>query len=173
MSQVRAYEPREVDRRTEPVDVGALDKVHARLRKVSVVLDPDPSSTELRTLFADIRGHRNTVSRIFGTLFPRLARYRADVVRVESLIAAESAQIVWTGKGLALATNEKARTARIRVILSEHHEAREELREDVIGLEALVAHAKHVQDELRSAFEEASRGLASIELEYRIERGAP
>ena len=40
-------------------------------------------------------------------------------------------------------------------------------------LEALVQHARHVMDELRFAFEEASRSLSTLELEYRVERSAP
>ena len=76
-------------------------------------------------------------------------------------------------RGLALANNEKQRQARVRIQLEDHYLARDELKGDVIVLEALTAHAKHVMDELRFAFEEASRSLSTIELEYRVERSAP
>ena len=172
-ARVHVHEPKEVARRTEPVDVETLDKIHAKLKKVSVCLDPDPSSTDLRALFAQIRRHRTMVSRIFGTFLPRVARYRADMIQVDSLIAGEGAQILYTGQGLATTTNEKQRAARVRVILDDHHDAQADLKEDLLALEAVVAHARHVQEELRFAFEEASRGLTTLELEYRIEASAP
>lgn len=173
MAKARAYEPREPERHTRPVDLEKLDAIHVALREIAVELKRDPSSTELRALFAKIRRHRNKVSRIFGTFLPRVVRYKADLLHVESLIAGDTAQILYTGQGLALATNEKQRGARVRVLLEDQYGALEAVKHDLLALEAIVAHTRQVQDELRFAFEEASRGLTTLELEYRIEASAP
>ena len=65
---------------------------------------------------------------------------------------------------------------RVAAVVRRHapeDDAHAALKVDLLALEAVVAHARHVQDELRFAFEEASRGLTTIELEWRIERSAP
>ncbi len=173
MARALAYEPGKVDRRTEPVDVEKLDALHAKLRNVSVVLKPEPTSQELRALFSEIRRNRTMVSRIFGIFLPRVARYRADALRVESALAAETAQIMFTGQGLALTKNEKQRTSRIRTILSDLYEQQVQIKEDLLALEVVVSHTKHVHSELRDSFEEASRSLAALDMEYRLERSAP
>ena len=101
----------EVARRTEPVEVDKVDEVHKRLMNVSVALDPDPSSGDLRELYSRIRDKRTAVSRILGVSLRRLARQRADLVRFERTIEAESAHVLWTGRGIPLATNDKQRQA--------------------------------------------------------------
>jgi len=160
-------------RRTGPVSVDRIDAVHARLGEVRVTLDPDPAIDELRESFAEIRGHRNVVSRILAKLLPLVARLRADQIRLDRTCSREGAVIVDSGKGLLGCTNEKLRAARVKLMLSDEYDALSEVRADLALVEEAVSHAKLAREELRFAFEEASRALASLELEWRIERSAP
>jgi len=160
-------------RRTGPVSAERIDAVHARLGEVRVTLSPDPAIDELRESFAEIRGHRNVVSRILAKLLPLLARLRADQIRLDRTCSREGAAIVDSGEGLLGCTNDKLRTARVKLLLSDDYDALAEVRADLALVEEAVSHAKLAREELRFAFEEASRALASIELEWRVERSAP
>jgi len=162
--------PEEV-RRASGLDEELIEKLHAKLKGIRVDLDPEPSAGSLRERFAKIRQHRNTVVRIAGSILPRVAMLRADLVRVERVIEAETAMLTETGH--AVGNNAQERQASLKQKLREWHDARAEVRADLHMAEEVISHAKWVRDELRFAFEETSRSLASIELEWKIERDAP
>ncbi len=149
------------------------EKLHQHLQKIRVELDPDPSSTDLRSLFAEIRKHRNMVAKIIGQVIPRLVEERAALLRLERVIDAVASDKRDKGEGFIGCTNEVQRKARLRVLQSEDYDKRVDVRVRLMYAEELVAHAKLVREELRFAFEEASRSLASLDMEYRIERSAP
>ena len=106
-------------------------------------------------------------------MVPRAASLRADLIATDRAIEEASARILDSGEGLLGATTEKARQARVKVIASDLFDLKAELKAELEEVEGLLYSARYVRDELRSAFEEVSRSLASVELEYRIERSAP
>lgn len=156
-------------RRSEPAKEAVLDAVHAKLGTIRVDLNPDPSSTDLRELFSRIRCDRNVVARILASLLPRLALLRADLVRLDRTIEREGAAIMDSGEGLLGATNDRLRAFRLKVVLSDEHDMRAAVKEDLVLVDEVVSHSRLVREELRFAFEEASRALASIEFEWKVE----
>jgi len=159
-------------RRSKPVDPDVVDQIHDRLKGVAVTHRKDPDAGTLRDQFSTIRQHRNTVSRVIAVLLPKLGRLRSDMARIDQVIDAESAEAVNTGM-VSGAKNVDQRKAKLRDLLSEWHYARAGIRADLHLVEEAVSHAKWVREELRYAFEETSRALASLELEWKIERSAP
>jgi len=158
-------------RRSKDVDPSRVEKIHVALRKLQVSLEDEPDLHSLRAQFTTIRSQRNSVTKLVGFLLPDIGALRSDLVRVDRVIDAETAMLVETGH--AHGSNATERTASLKQKMREWHDARADIRADLHLLEEAVSHAKWVRDELRFAFEEASRSLASIELEYRIERSAP
>lgn len=158
-------------RQTKPVDVDALDRIHQRLREVRVTLVADPSSRGLRALFAEIRQRRNQVARIMSGLIPLHGRLRADRERVGRVVEAATARTIDRREGFLGCRTEKERAARVKILLEAELDEQAGLEADVALVAETLAHARLVLDELRAAFEEASRGLASLDLEYRIETG--
>lgn len=160
-------------KRSVKINAERIDQIHVRLGKIQVTLPRDPDAASLRDLFADIREHRNSVSIVLAALLPRLAGLKGEAEKVGRVIEAEAAKILDSGAGLYNATNEKLRQARIKLILSSLYETRTAIRVDLMLIEEAVNHARMTREELRSAFEEGSRSLFSLELEYRVERSAP
>jgi hypothetical protein len=168
-------DPSEV-RRSEPLNSGMIDKLHLRLSGIQVELpDPDErkqrvSTRSIRALFAAIRRKRNQVGKVVGWLLPRHADVRADLVRIEKVIKAQTAEILRTDPpALRWANNVTEKQAAVREILSDWHEAKAELEVEAIALAEALAHSRWVREELKFAFEEASRSLATIELEWKFE----
>ena len=160
-------------RRSLPVDPEKVERLHSQIGSVRIEHgDPDDmDSPVLRAQFFKVREGRNKVQRIFSKLAPRLGQLRADLARLEAFIAAESAELsLPTNAALDGCRNEAQRKAKLRDYLREWHEVKDEVRADLALVEAVMAHAKYVREELRYAFEEASRALSSIELEHRFER---
>lgn len=160
-------------RRSRPVDPAKVEAIHSRLGGVRVEHgDPeDADSDTLIAQFHEIRGGRNRVQAIYSKLSPRLGQLRADLARIEAVIAAESAELSLPEKqALNGCKNETQRKAKLRALLREWHEARDEVRADLYLVEEVVAHAKWIREELRCAFDEASRILTSIDLGHKFER---
>lgn len=166
-------EPREYERRTQRVDESKWDEACAKLRKVLAPLPRDPDAADLREHFAVIRDARNKVSLTLARALPIQRRLRADLASCEAVIKAEGARLVYARTGFALCKNEMERKARLDSLLEGSHAVRLEIANDLLVLDQVVAFLRHLTQELRDAFEESSRSLASIELEYRIERSAP
>lgn len=166
-------------RTSQHVDPDQLSAINRRLGQIRVDLPSDPGrkgSRALRSLFAAIRVHRNAVQRILSTLIPKAAQLRAELILVERTLDADDARIRDSRRGLFEGDKKLPETtvkARIRLILSDWHDLRAELKSDLEIIDAVIVHARNIKEELRMSFEEASRCLASIELEYRIERSAP
>lgn len=169
-ARVVGRKPEEV-RRSAPIDPDTMEALHGILRGLQVELPTDHGkrgARATRALFATIRISRNKVGKVVSKILPRLAELRADLVRVDQVIAAEEALAVETGhvKG----KNAEERKASLRGLLREWHETRASIKADLHLAEEVFSHAKWTRDELRFAFEEASRGLAVIELEERLSR---
>lgn len=160
-------------RRSDPVDAAAIAKVYAMLQQVRVEIKRDPESRDLRVSFATVRSQRTKVTMVLVTLKARLAGLRGDLIRVERIIEHNSSYMLATGEGLTGCKNTEQRKARIKVDLEEWYEARAVLRDEVQFVEEAVSSTMIVREELRYAYEEASRSLASIQLEYQIESSAP
>jgi len=158
-------------RRSQPVNPEAVERLHDRLGSILIKHgDPDDADTDtLRAQFHRIRDARNKVQRTMSKLLPKLGTLRSDLARVDAVIAAEGAALVQTSVVDGL-RNDMQRKAKLRDMLSEWYEAKAEITADLELLDQAVAHAKWVREELRYAFEEASRSLASIEMEQRINR---
>lgn len=151
----------------------AIEKVHRRLGAVSIVLRPDPTSVELRRLFAAIRSNRTVAAKILAGLLPTRGRLRAAKARLERQVeeahaASRDARNCFLG-----CRTETDKTARLRVMHAELHDALAEVEADLALVAEAVEHARLVLQEQQAAFEEASRQLASIDMEWRVERGAP
>lgn len=162
-----------VPRRSREINLEIVHAFHDRLSRIQVKLDPDPDADDLRALFSRIRTYRNQVTKILLGLLPRQALLRADLIAIERAIEGGGASAIDTNTGFLGATNEKQRQARLKVYLSDYYDERAILKGELVLIEETVSSAKIVRDELRFAFEEASRALASLEFEYRIERSAP
>lgn len=157
-----------VTRRTNRINPETIERVHQALRGVEVAIPRDPTVIRLRRLFSVIRDKRNRVTRILAGLFPSLGKLKAELAMIERRIEAMRAKIIHTHR-MSLAKNAQERDAYIRANLQEEYEVRASLEEDLALLGEAVSHARLVLDELRSAYEEASRQLSSLDLEYRIE----
>lgn len=160
-------------RRSRPVNVEAVDQLHAKIASVRVTHgDPDEADgATLRAQFVKIRDGRNTVARIVSRIMPRLGKLRSDVARLEAVIAAEGAELALpTSAALDGCRNEGQRKALLRDYLRSWHEARDAVAADLLLVEAVLSHARWVREELKYAFEEASRSLSSVDLEHRFER---
>lgn len=160
-------------RRAEPLDEGKLDALHGKLRDLQVRLPENPSAADLRGLFTEIRDNRNKVARVTAYLLPYLGKLKADLVRIERILDAEGALLVDTKRGLLGTSNETERKARLKLVQEKDHEIAAALREELALIEEVMTHAKLVREELRLAYEEASRCLAALDFEWRVERGAP
>lgn len=167
-------------RRSPTIDPDQIVALNKKLGQIRVDLPSDGGkrgARHMRGLFSAIRGHRNAVQRILSVLLPKAAEIRAELVLVERTIEADDARIRDSRRGLFEADGKKLAEAtvkgKIRIILDDWFDLKAELRSDLEILDAVIGHARIVREELRLAFEEASRSLASIDLEYRIERSAP
>lgn len=158
-------------RRSQSVDPEVIERLHAGLGAILIRHgDPDDVDTDtLRAQFHRIRDARNKVQRIVSKLLPKLGTLRSDLARIDATIAAESAVLVQTSLVDHL-KNDMQRKAKLRDALSDWHAAKADITADLDLIEQAVSHAKWVREELRYAFEEASRSLASIELEQRLSR---
>lgn len=160
-------------RRSTPVDPDRVAGLHRRLAVLRVRHeDPDEmDASSLRTQFVAIRRSRNVIQRIVSRLSPRLGQLRADASRIEAVIAAEAAELsLPTNAALDGCRNESQRKALLRSYLQEWYEAREDVRADLLLIEEVMTHAKWVREEMKYAFEETSRSLAAIEMDYKYER---
>lgn len=162
-------------RKAPELDVEMVERVHKGLRAISIKLKRDPDIPDLRHLFADIRRQRNRVARTLGSLMPLAAKIRADLVRVERVIDAETAMrierrqdLMDDGEQGREKTTAPQRAARVKVALRSWYDARADLKADMVVVDEVLAHAKMVREELRYGYEEASRSLASIDLEKSI-----
>lgn len=160
-------------RRSAPVEAASVDKIYNLLTKVRVEIKRDPDSRDLRASFATVRSQRTKVTMMLVKLKARLAELRGDLIRVDRIIEHNAAYMQATGEGLAGCKNLDQRKARIKVDLEEWYEARATLRDEVQIYEEAVSSTLIIREELRYAYEEASRSLASIQLEYQIETSAP
>lgn len=151
------------------VSADGIERVHARLRAVSIVLPAEPDAATLRDLFAKVRANRNRVARILGTLLPLRGRLRAALARVERRIEDQAARTIDGKSGFIGCRTEADKKARIKVLLSEDYDEKALLEEDLAIVSEATEHARLVLEEQRAAFEEASRSLSSIDLEFRVE----
>lgn len=151
-------------------------KFHKALQGVSVELPPvgdTPTPVELRELFREIRNKRNRVMRVLGVVIPVIADLKADLVRLDRLI--EELTAVHRNPGSEDGTsfvgckNEPERTARIKVSLVHEYGDRALVKAQLVRVEGVREHARMIVAELADAFEGASRSLASIELEWKLE----
>jgi hypothetical protein len=164
----------EWDRRANGIPQEKLDGMHEALSRIAVKVVNSPSLSDVREILGEIRISRNKVARVLAATLPRMARIRAEALRLDRVIELHMSAVLGTGEGgIKVAKNDRARTALAKVLVSGLLDVRADMHADLVGLDELIAHAKLVRDELRSAFEEVSRALAAIELEYRIERSAP
>jgi hypothetical protein len=159
-------------RRSAPVDAEAVRRITDRLAGIQVALDPDADARALRATFAEVRKYRNVVTKSAFAVLPRLAEVKADLARIDQVIAAESAVILEEGR-ISHAKNADERKAAVRCQVEDLHRARAEVKADLHVLEEAASLVRWLRDELTTAFEEASRLLAAVDLEWRIKRGEP
>ncbi len=122
----------------------------------------------LRAKFVEVRTCRNKVGAVMSKLLPKLGRLNRDLARIDAFLNAKGGDILINTSDLDDYKNDRQRKARLRELMPEWHEAREEIIADLHLVNAVVDHAKWVREELRYAFEEASRALSSIDLEKRM-----
>jgi len=171
MSRRIKKKPDEV-RTAQPVDSGLVQRIHTRLGEISIILPRDPDAKQMREFFSMVRELRNSVSKVMAVIHPKIGSARADLVRVDRFIESFGSYMTDTGDGMALVKNESQRKARILMSLEEWFDAKAEIKVDLALLEEVVWHAKMVKDELKAAFEEASRSLSAIEFEFKVEKDA-
>lgn len=155
-------------RRTKPVDEAVIDRFHNYLARVEIELPQGKTTTHIRNLMRVIREKRNGVGKVLSYLHRTKGSLSADLTRLERIFDAEKNLRYDRGDCFAGTTNDKQREARVRSVLSQQLDACASLKGDLALVGEALAHARLVLDELRGAFDEASRLLASIELDWRI-----
>jgi len=158
-------------RHTTPVDEKVVRRVVARLGRVQIKLDPAADHRDLQATFAKIRDNRNRVTRAALVLLPKLAGLRGDLVRIDHVIDSEGAELIATDK--ASGVNADKRKAALKRILRDFYEARAQIRTEIHTIEEAVSLIKWLREELRCAFEEASRSLSTLEFDRRLIRNDP
>lgn len=158
---------------TKPIKSELLLKLTEKLSAIKVNLKKIDSamlfSKTVRATFSDIRRHRNTVTRVLGILIPRHASLRADLLRVERVIESETSKILGNNL-LPLSKNMTESQARAKNLISDWYDRRCEIKCQLAVLEELINYAKIIREELKLAFDESSRALSSIELEFKVSR---
>ncbi len=163
-------------RRAPPVDPGWVARAHKALAGIVVDMPAGEADTvRLRRLYATIRTHRNKAQRLLGALLQILGGLKADRERVARIVEKATAAAVNDGTapgrpGFLGCRTSADRTARVKVLVSDDLDALASIEEDVALVAECVGHARGVIAELQAAFEEASRTMASIELDWKIAR---
>jgi predicted nucleic acid-binding Zn-ribbon protein len=147
-----------------------IERLHNKLSGLRVPLPSEINNQSIREAVSKIGENRNTASLVLSKTYPILGRLKSYASRLDRILEAESSIIRDTKKGMLGTKNEKDRQSRINVILDELLDSRAEVKASLCEVQELVSHSKHVIEELRSAFEELSRMLATYELDYRIQR---
>lgn len=151
----------------ERLDEKKVEKLHEALRGISIRVPKEPTFQNVRATISQIRAHRNQVINILGKVLPRLGRLKAHTRRAQRALDHATAQTMEGGLGPERA--HAARLLRTKARLHEEHDAVAALEEDVLLLTELVGHAKIVREELEAAFQETSRTLATLEMEWKVE----
>lgn len=151
-----------------------LRRLQRELGSIQIVLPKgaDPHPSDYRSLFTKIRDLRNVVERVLDRVAPKLAYLRADFDRVSATLDDLAALELAEGNGLAGKTME-IKKAKVRARLESWYEAKRSLQWDVRVTAEVVSTAMRKREELRFAFEEASRALASVEMERKLIRSEP
>lgn len=152
-----------------PPDLAA--RVHAALKKARIELPAHVSTSTVRETIREIRRMRNRTMDAVNGLSRRVGDLKADVERLDRIFEAEKALRVDRNEGFVGCTNDKARAARLDSILSEELDAIAAVKADLARAAEALSHGKLVLEELRGAFDEASRLQAGVELEWRIAHG--
>ena len=156
-------------RRAEGFPEEVVDALHDRLGRLVVTVPKDLDARRARAKISEVRDLRNVAAKVVSAVRPRVGKLRADLVRIERSVKAETALRVSEGTGLFGTVPEKK--ARVEVVLHEWLDARAETERDLCLLEEVLEHARVVREELRCAFEEASRSLSAFEIEWKIAHG--
>lgn len=171
-----SYKPRDdFDKicKSKETSIEKLLKLNDKLASVQIKLhkidSPKLFSKSLRDTLANIRDRRNMVTKILGKLMPLNAGLRADLIRVERVIECEAALIIGNNM-LPLAKNITEKQARTKTLIAPWYEKKCEIKSQIEILDSIISFAKIIREELKLAFEESSRSLASIDLEYRVSR---
>lgn len=158
-------------RKTRPVSEDSIDKIHAFFSNVQVELPRAKTTRHLRDLMRVIRVKRNSVGKVLGFLLRLNGSLKADLARVERIYDAERNLRYDRQDCFAGTTNDKQREARVRGLLSKELDATSSLEADLALVGEALSHGRLVLDEIRGAFDEASRLLSSIDLDWRVESG--
>jgi chromosome segregation ATPase len=152
-----------------PDDLAA--RVHEELKRARIELPAHVTTTTIRETIREVRRQRNRVTTIVSGLSRRVGELKADSERLDRIFEAEKAWRVERNEGFVGCTNDKQRGARLESILSEELDAIAAVKQDLARAAEALSHGKLVLEELRGAFDEASRLQAGIELDWRVAHG--
>lgn len=153
------------------LDETALDRIWDLLRRSRIQVPIDPGLPELRRLLSDLRGKRNRLLTAHVTVARKLARLKAELVHLDRKIERETARMLSRNEGMLGARNAAQKQARVRHELEVVYDERASIRADVEVLDLVLGSVRVARDELRGAFDEVSRSLACLELDWKIESG--
>jgi hypothetical protein len=159
-------------RSSAPFPEEAADRIHSALQGVAVELPAKATTERLRDVLRLVRRKRNAVAATIGGLRKIVGRLKADAERIDRIYQAERALRRDRADCYAGTTNDKQREARLDSILSVELDAASAIAQDLARASEALAHSNLVMDELRGVFDEASRMLATVELDERISRGS-
>jgi hypothetical protein len=147
-------------------------RVHAALKKVVVELPAHVTTTSVRETIREVRRFRNYVlTTIVNGLSRRVGELKADAERLDRIFEADKAWRIERNEGFVGCANDKQRAARLESLLSEELDAIAAVKQDLARAVEALSHGKLVLEELRGAFDEASRLQAGVELDWRVAHG--
>lgn len=160
-------------REAPTVSPSAVRGFHAALSRIEVVMPKDPDAPRLRAFFEVLRRRRNAVMTLLGRTLPVLGALKADRERVKRITEkATAACLDRFPDGYVGATRPATRiAARTKILVSDELDALASLEADIARVSEVVNHARMVLGELEGCFNETSRTLATLELEWRITHG--
>lgn len=140
-----------------------------RLGSFRVVIRRNPSARHCRGVFAKIRGHRNKVQAIVTAIRVRRLELRHELRLNWRDIERRTGKLHHERDGFILSAKDgKERDFICKFILEDQWDSRRELEDKSEMIEEVLTFSNQVLQDLKLAFEEASRGLASIELETKL-----
>lgn len=159
----------EFKRRADGIPESKLEDIQKKLMGMTVRLSREPSSKEIVQTFSQIREHRNVVSKILVKLIPVRARLRAELIRIERFIEGTKARKLRNNEGFVGCDTSTHKKERLAWLLRDELEIKAAVREDLEIVEELVEMVKIVREELKFAYDEASRALTALEFEFKVE----
>lgn len=158
-------------RSSRPFGDELAGRVHAKLKTARIELPAHVSTATIRETIREIRRVKNRTTDTVNGLARFVGQLKADLERLDRVFEAEKAVRVERNEGFVGCTNDKQRSARLDSIMSEELDAIAAVKQDLARAVEALSHGKLVLDELRGAFDEASRLQAGVELEWRIAHG--